>query len=88
MEYEKIINLLDDTTSQPFEFRTRNWVVMNDWAVIYNDYDNDDDDDDNNNNNIKFKTTMLLSSLCYYSYAHMLVKRTITVTIGSRCNFK
>ena len=30
MEYQKIINLLNDTTSQPSKFRTRNWVEMND----------------------------------------------------------
>ena len=28
MEYQKIINLLDDTTNQPSKFRTRNWVEM------------------------------------------------------------
>ena len=26
MEYQKIINLLDDATNQPTTFRTRNWV--------------------------------------------------------------
>ena len=26
MEYQKIINLLDDTTNQPCKFRRRNWV--------------------------------------------------------------
>ena len=30
MEYQKIINLLDDTTNQPFKFRIKNWVEMND----------------------------------------------------------
>ena len=30
MEYQKIINLLDDTTNQPFKFRTRNSVEIND----------------------------------------------------------
>ena len=29
MKYQKIINLLDDTTSQPSKFRTRNWVEVN-----------------------------------------------------------
>ena len=32
MEYQKIINVLDDTTNQPSKFRTRNWVEMNDEA--------------------------------------------------------
>ena len=30
MEYEKIINLLDDTTNQPSKFRTRYLVEIND----------------------------------------------------------
>ena len=30
MEYQKIINLLDDATNQPSKFRKRNWVEIND----------------------------------------------------------
>ena len=30
MEYQKMINLLDDTTNQPSKFRTRNWAELND----------------------------------------------------------
>ena len=30
MEYQKIINVLDDTTSQPSKFRTRSLVEIND----------------------------------------------------------
>ena len=30
MEYQKIINLLDDTTNEPSKLRTRNWVEIND----------------------------------------------------------
>ena len=30
MEYQKIINSLDDTMNQPFKFRTRNWIEIND----------------------------------------------------------
>ena len=30
MEYQKTINLLDDTTNHPFKFRTRNWVEISD----------------------------------------------------------
>ena len=29
MEYQKIINLLDNTSNQPFKFRTKNWVEIN-----------------------------------------------------------
>ena len=28
MEYQKIVNVLDDTTNQPSKFGTRNWVKM------------------------------------------------------------
>ena len=29
MEYQKIMNLLDNTPNQPFKFRTKNWVEIN-----------------------------------------------------------
>ena len=29
MEYQKIINLLDNTSNQPSKFRTKNWVEIN-----------------------------------------------------------
>ena len=32
MEYQKVINLLDNTPNQPFKFRTNNWVEINDDA--------------------------------------------------------
>ena len=28
MEYQKVINLLDDTTNQPSKFRTKDWVEI------------------------------------------------------------
>ena len=30
MEYQKIINLLDNTQNEPSKFRTRKWVDIND----------------------------------------------------------
>ena len=30
MEYQKIINLLDNTPDQPSKFRTKNWIEIND----------------------------------------------------------
>ena len=30
MEYQKIINLLDNTTNQQTKFSTKNWVEIND----------------------------------------------------------
>ena len=78
MKYQKIINLLDDTTNQPSKFRTRHWVQINDESR--GDYNDDDENNiDDNNNNIKFKTPMIRSILCDYSDAFILVKRNITV---------
>ena len=70
MEYQKKANLIDDNTlNQPSKFRTRNWVEINDESRgAYNV-----------NSQIKFKTTMLKSSLCDYSDAYILVKETIIV---------
>ena len=68
MEYQKIINLLDDTTNQPSKFRTRNWVEINDESK--GRYDNSD---------ISFKTSIIRSSLWDYSDACILIKGTITV---------
>ena len=30
MEYQKIANLLNDKSNKPSEFRTKNWVEVND----------------------------------------------------------
>ena len=69
MEYQKIINLLDNTPSQPSKFRTKYWIEINDESrATYN-----------TNSKIKFKTSMLKSSLCDYSNEYIAVKRTITV---------
>ena len=71
MVYQKIINLLDDTTNQPSKFRTQNWVEINDeLRATYNDDDSNNIDDFNN---IKFKTLMIRSSLCDCSDAYILV---------------
>ena len=70
MEYQKIANLIDDTSNKPSKFRTKNWVEINDESRgTYNV-----------NSQIKFKTTMLKSSLCDYSDAYILVKGTITIS--------
>ena len=69
MEYQKLINLLNNTPNHPTKFRTKNWVEIND----------DSHGRYNNNNQIKFKTSMLKSSLYDYSDAYILVKESITV---------
>ena len=69
MEYQKIANLIDETPNQPSKFRTKNLIETNDESRgVYNV-----------NSQIKFKTTMLKSSLCDYSDAYILVKGTISV---------
>ena len=69
-EYQKIINSLDNTPNQLSKFRTKNWIELNDQSRgVYNV-----------NSDIRFKTTMLRSSLCDYSGAYILVKRRITIT--------
>ena len=69
MEHRKIANLIDDTPNQPSKFRTKNLVEINDESRgAYNV-----------TSQIKFKTTMLKSSLCGYSDAYILVKGTISV---------
>ena len=70
VEYQKIANLLDDNKSnQPSKFKTINWAEINDESRgTYNV-----------NSQIKFKTTMLKSSLCAYSDSYILVKGIITI---------
>ena len=78
MEYQKIANLLNDESNQPSKFGTRNWVEINDEAR--GTYSPD--------KQIKFKWSMLRSSLCDYSNAYILVKGNMTVnnTAGGGAN--
>ena len=69
MEYQILINLLDNTPNQPSKFRTKNRVEINDDVRGTN----------NTNSQIKFKTSMPKSSLCDYSNAYILVKENITI---------
>ena len=75
MEYQKITNLLDNTSNQPSKSRIKNWVEINDESrgTYYV------------TSEIRFKTIMLKSILCHYSDAYILVKGTITVA-GARNN--
>ena len=68
--------MIEDTSNQPSKFRTKNWVEINDESRgTYNV-----------NSQIKFKTTMLKSSLCDYSDAYILVKGTISVNNTAAAN--
>ena len=70
MEHRKIANLLDDASNKSSKFRPKNWVEINDESRgTYNV-----------NSQIKFKTTMLKSSLRDYSDAYIHVKGKITIT--------
>ena len=59
----------DASSNQPSKFKTKNWVEINDESRgTYNV-----------NSRIKFKTTVLKSSLCDYSDAYIHVKGKITI---------
>ena len=60
----------DGVSNQPSKFRTKNWMEINDESrAVYT-----------TGSDIKFKTTMLRSSLCDYSDAYILVKGNISVS--------
>ena len=69
MEYQKMADLLDDASNKTSKFKTKNWIEMNDESKGTYDVGSE----------IKFKTTMLKSSLCDYSDAYIHVRGTITV---------
>ena len=62
--------MLETTANQPPKFRTKNWAEINDDSRGMN----------NTNSQMKFKTSMLRSSLCDYSDGYILVSGTITIT--------
>ena len=69
MEYQKIINLLDNSSNQLSKFRTKNWIEINHQSRgVYN-----------TNCDNRFKTAMLKSSLWDYSDAYILVKGRVTI---------
>ena len=49
MEYQKIINFLNNTPNQPTKFRTKKWIEINDESR--RTYDS--------NSQVRFKTSML-----------------------------
>ena len=70
MEYQKIMNFLDNTTNQLTKVTTKNWVGINDES--YRMY--------NTNSQINFKVSMLRSNLRDYSDSYILVKEIISIT--------
>ena len=62
--------MLNNTQNESSKFRTRNWVEINDESQgTYN-----------KRNQIKFKTSIIRSTIYDYSDVHILVSGTITVT--------
>ena len=72
MEYQKIIDLVDNIPDQLSKYRTKNWIEINDQSRGVC----------NTNSDIRFKTTMLKSSLCDYGhvYVYMLGQGKIAIT--------
>ena len=68
--------MLDNKPNQPTKFRTKNWVEINDESQ--EKYDGV--------NQIRFKTSMLVSSLCDYSKAYTLVKGTAAAVNTAAAN--
>ena len=68
MEYQKIANLFNDESSKLSKFKTRNLVEIND--DIRGAYSPE--------KLIRFKTTMLRSSLCDYSDVYIIIKGNVT----------
>ena len=69
MEYQKITNLLGNTSDKVPIFITKKWIKVHDQSGgTYN-----------TNKQISFKTSMLRSDLCNFSDACIVVKRKITV---------
>ena len=69
MEYQKKANFWNGESNKPSKFRKRNWIEIND----------DSRDAYSSDKQIRFKTAMLISSLCDYSDGYILVKGNITV---------
>ena len=67
MEYQKILNLLNDANDS--KFVTRKWNIFNDNSNIYY----------GEGNEMKYNTEVLKSTLCDYINAHILVRGDITV---------
>ena len=69
MEYQKITNLLGNTSDKLSRFITKKWrEVFDQSAQTYN-----------TSKQLRFKTSMSRSDLCDYSGAHIVVKGKITV---------
>ena len=69
VEYQKMINVLDNTPNQPTKFRTKCWVEVTDESCRTS----------NAYSQIRFKTSILRTSLCDCRDAYILVLITLQV---------
>ena len=70
MAYQKITNLLGNTSDKVPRFITKKWIEVHDQSgETYN-----------TNKQIRFKTSILRSDMCDYSDAYILVKGIVTVS--------
>ena len=69
MDYQRIINLLDNTPNEPSKFRTKKWIEINDNSCGTFNFNNQN-------------TSIQKSSLCDYSDTYILVSCAITFTGG------
>ena len=69
MEYQKITNLLGNTSDKVARFITKKWIEVHDQSGgTYN-----------TNKQVRFKTSMLRSDLCDFSDTYIVVKGKIIV---------
>ena len=72
MEFQQILNFQSNALSEPYDFRTKGWADISDYARrMYNTH-----------SQIKYKINLnpkLKSGWCGYSDAYILVKGAITV---------
>ena len=68
MEYQKILNSLNETNDS--KFVTRKWNIVNDNSAVNYDAANE----------IIYNTEVLESNLCDYNNAYILVRGDITIT--------
>ena len=77
METQKIANLLGDDDNKSSKFATRKWYVTNDQN------NTDYGEGRENGTTVKFETEIIISNLCDYSGAYILVTGDITATGGN-----
>ena len=76
MEYQKITNLLGNTSDKVPRFVTKKWIEVHDQSG----------EKYNTNKQIRFKASMLRSDLCDFSDEYIVVKGIITVSARDGAN--